>query len=177
MSEVAGDEQRDATGDAVEAGRGPEHSVIQFLKRKTGEAPQVTLLWGRLADVADGDRAALLVAMDALSDRMTAVIREQEGLAYRLGAGVRPIPGGAWILSATVGTRPENSERVDEPLETRGAGVVAGPQVTAGTGRSSGWALRHPPSVATACSPSPRFSNSRASEALVPVLPGSLAST
>jgi hypothetical protein len=53
------------------------------------EAPQVTLLWGRIAEVAPEDRAALLVAMDALSDRMTAIIREREGLAYRLGAGVR----------------------------------------------------------------------------------------
>jgi len=82
-----------------------------------GEAPQVTLLWGRIAEVVPGDRAALLVAMDALSDRMTAVIREREGLAYRLGAGVRPIPGGAWILSATVGTRPDNAGRVAELLE------------------------------------------------------------
>ena len=40
-----------------------------------GEAPQVTLLWGRIAEVAPEDRAALLVAMDALSDRMTAVMR------------------------------------------------------------------------------------------------------
>jgi predicted Zn-dependent peptidase len=82
-----------------------------------GEAPQVTLLWGKIADVAPEDRAPLLVAMDALSDRMTAVIREREGLAYRLGAGVRPVPGGAWILSATVGTRPGNSDRVAALLE------------------------------------------------------------
>ena len=64
------------------------------------------------------DRAALLVAMDAVSDRMTAIVREREGLAYRLGAGVRPIPGGAWILSAWVGTRPENSQRVVELLKS-----------------------------------------------------------
>jgi zinc protease len=92
-----------------------------------GEAPQVTLLWGRIAEVAPEDRAALLVAMDALSDRMTAVIREREGLAYRLGAGVRPIPGGAWILSATVGTRPDNAERVAGLLEELVAELSAGP--------------------------------------------------
>jgi zinc protease len=92
-----------------------------------GEAPQVTLLWGRIAEVAPEDRAALLVAMDALSDRMTAVIREREGLAYRLGAGVRPIPGGAWILSATVGTRPDNTERVGGLLEELVAELSAGP--------------------------------------------------
>jgi len=96
--------------DPVPAGEAPMVEI--------GDAPQVTLLWGRLAEVAPEDRAALLVAMDALSDRMTAVVREREGLAYRLGAGVRPIPGGAWILSARVGTRPENSRRVAELLAT-----------------------------------------------------------
>jgi zinc protease len=82
-----------------------------------GEAPQVTVLWGRIAEIAVEDRAPLLVAMDALSDRMTAVIREREGLAYRLGAGVRHVPGGMWILSASVGTRPENSGRVGGLIE------------------------------------------------------------
>lgn len=92
-----------------------------------GEAPQVTLLWGRLAEVTEEDRAALLVAMDALSDRMTAVIREREGLAYRLGAGVRAIPGGDWILSARVGTRPDNRERVAELLEELVDGLASAP--------------------------------------------------
>jgi len=92
-----------------------------------GGAPQVTLLWGRIAEVTSEDRAALLVVMDALSDRMTAVIREREGLAYRLGAGVRPIPGGAWILSANVGTRPENSDRVAGLLEELVAELSAEP--------------------------------------------------
>ena len=92
-----------------------------------GEAPQVTLLWGRIAEVTPEDRAALLVAMDALSDRMTAEIREREGLAYRLGAGVRPVPGGAWILSATVGTRPENGDRVAGLLEELVAELSAEP--------------------------------------------------
>ena len=82
-----------------------------------GEAPQVTLLWGRLADVRPQDRAALLVAMDAFSDRMVAVIREREGLAYRLGASARDVQGAGWILSAVVGTRPENRDRVAELLQ------------------------------------------------------------
>jgi predicted Zn-dependent peptidase len=58
---------------------------------------------------------------------MTAVIREREGLAYRLGAEVRPVPGGAWILSATVGTRPENGGRVAELLERVVADLAAEP--------------------------------------------------
>ncbi len=92
-----------------------------------GDAPQVTVLWGIRADVAAEDRGPLLVAMAALSDRMTAVIREQEGLAYRLGAGVRQIPGGGWVLSATVGTRPENTGRVAELLDELVAGLGSEP--------------------------------------------------
>jgi predicted Zn-dependent peptidase len=77
-----------------------------------GSAPQITMLWGRRFDVPASERAAFLVAVDALSDRMVAVIREQEGLAYRLGAGVRDLPGGQWLLAARVGTRPDNEARV-----------------------------------------------------------------
>jgi len=54
------------------------------------------------------------MAVNALSDRMVAVIREKEGLAYRLGAGVRGLPDGSWFVSASVGTRPENRERVEQ---------------------------------------------------------------
>jgi len=110
-----------AGGPHVEPIRGtyPRPAPVAEVQRiDGGEAPQVTLLWGRLVEVAAEDRAPMLVAMDALSDRMTAVIREREGLAYRLGASVRAIPGGAWVLSATVGTRPENSERVADLLES-----------------------------------------------------------
>jgi len=106
--------------------RGPypePQPLSEALEVEVGEAPQVTVLWGLIADVAAEDRAPMLVAMDALSDRMTAVIREGEGLAYRLGAGVRHLPGGGWILSATVGTRPKNTERVAALLEELVAGL------------------------------------------------------
>lgn len=52
------------------------------------------------------------MAVNALSDRMVAVIREKEGLAYQLGAGVRSMPDGSWLVSASVGTRPDNKEKV-----------------------------------------------------------------
>ena len=79
-----------------------------------GDAPQVTMLWGRRLTVEPSERAAFLVAVNALSDQMVAVVREQEGLAYRLGAGVRYLPGNEVLLSARVGTRPENQDRVSE---------------------------------------------------------------
>jgi predicted Zn-dependent peptidase len=93
--------------------------------KEAGGAPQVTLLWGRLTEVTAEDRAPLLMAMDALADRMTAVIREREGLAYRLGTGVRALPGGAWVASASVGTRPENTERVAALLAELATGLGA----------------------------------------------------
>lgn len=79
-----------------------------------GGPPQVNLGWGRLAEVPEAERAALVVALAALSDRMVAIIREKEGLAYGLGAGARALPGGAWLLSANVGTRSPNRARVRE---------------------------------------------------------------
>jgi predicted Zn-dependent peptidase len=135
-SPLAAEETLDLLEDAwsggpdAEPARGPYPEPMPAVEApavEIGEAPQVTLLWGRIADVAPEDRAPLLVAMDALSDRMTAVIREREGLAYRLGAGVRPVPGGAWILSATVGTRPDNGDRVAELLEGLVADLAAEP--------------------------------------------------
>jgi predicted Zn-dependent peptidase len=135
-SPLAAQETLDLVMDAFSGGpdaeptRGPYPEPMRAGKPPTveiGEAPQVTLMWGRIAEVAPEDRAAVLVSMDALSDRMTAVIREREGLAYRLGAGVRPVPGGAWILSATVGTRPENGDRVAELLDELVADLAAAP--------------------------------------------------
>jgi len=120
-------------GPATKPRRGPypaPQPAAQAPTVEIGDAPQVTLLWGRIAEVAAADRAPLLVAMDAFSDRMTAVIREREGLAYRLGASARAVPGGAWILSASVGTRPENSERVAVLLTELVEGLVGEPMST-----------------------------------------------
>jgi predicted Zn-dependent peptidase len=104
-----------AGGPAAAPARGPYPDPLPAAAAppvEIGDAPQVTVMWGRPAEVEPQHRAALLVVMDALSDRMTAVIREREGLAYRLGAGVRALPEGAWVVWATVGTRPENADRV-----------------------------------------------------------------
>ena len=84
------------------------------IEASDGDTPQVTMLWGRRLSIEPEERAAFLVAVNALSDQMVAVVREQEGLAYRLGAGVRYLPGNEVLLSALVGTRPENQERVSE---------------------------------------------------------------
>jgi predicted Zn-dependent peptidase len=116
-------------GPAASPRRGPYPPAVAATDREVtvdaGPAPQVTVLWGRAVEVAAADRAALLVAMEALSDRMTAGIREREGLAYRLGASVRHLPDGRWIVAARVGTRPDNARRVadlvNELVEELGA--------------------------------------------------------
>jgi predicted Zn-dependent peptidase len=150
-SPLAAQETLDLVRDAFSGGpdgmpaRGPYPDPKPAAEPPTveiGAAPQVTLLWGRIAEVVPEDGAPLLVAMDALSDRMTAVIREKEGLAYRLGAGVRPIPGGSWILSATVGTRPDNGERVAGLLEELVAGLAAEPLSTGDLDRLNARARR-----------------------------------
>ncbi|GEM_PF-986562 len=81
------------------------------------EAAQWSLQWGKIVTVAEEDRAALLVAVSSLSDRMVALIREKEGLSYSLGANVRSLPDGSWLIAAGVGTRPQNRARVEEIFE------------------------------------------------------------
>ncbi len=93
-----------------------------------GEKPErVIIAWGRIADVPPADRKALELALDAVSDRMTARIREAEGLAYRLGAGAGVLPDGRWLIRAVVTTRAGNRERVEELLAEILAGVATDP--------------------------------------------------
>jgi predicted Zn-dependent peptidase len=55
------------------------------------------------------DEPALAVMAQILSDRMAFEIRERQGLAYMVGAGLTLRPQGAW-LTASMGTRPANIE-------------------------------------------------------------------
>jgi predicted Zn-dependent peptidase len=73
---------------------------------------------GMVLDVAPGDRAALTIAVSMLSDRLAFDLRETKGLAYSIGASVRPW-GGRTRFDVAMGTRPEN-------LEEAKAGIVAG---------------------------------------------------
>lgn len=80
------------------------------------DTPQIALAWGHAVDVPKSDAPALLLALVALSDKMTAEIREKAGMAYRLGAGARALPGGKWWVECSVGTRPENRAAVETQL-------------------------------------------------------------
>ncbi|MBP7149760.1 MAG: insulinase family protein, partial [Acidobacteria bacterium] len=72
--------------------------------------PQVALGWGRIVQVGDAERPALSAALDALSDLMTAELREKAGLIYRHEAGARALPGGALMIQVGLSTRPENRD-------------------------------------------------------------------
>ena len=69
-------------------------------------------------DVAPEDRAALTIAVAMLSDRLAFDLRETKGLAYSIGATLRPW-GGRLRFEVAMGTRAEN-------LEQAGAGIVEG---------------------------------------------------
>ncbi len=92
-----------------------------------GDARQVTVLFGRRVPVPPADRAALDVALDVLSDRMVAEIREKRGLAYGLGAGASVLPDGSWLVGASVGTRPANREEVADLVRRLLAGLAEDP--------------------------------------------------
>ena len=70
-------------------------------------APQGYLALGGLLDVPETERPALSIAVAALSDRLAFELRETRGLAYSVGAALRPW-GGRWRIDVTMGTRPDN---------------------------------------------------------------------
>jgi len=105
------------TGHTPQRGPYPDTAAGDTTPSSGVTSPQITMLWGRKLKIPPEQRPDFLVAVDALSDRMVAVIREREGLAYRLGAGIRELPGGGWVLVAQVGTRPDNEARVKELMQ------------------------------------------------------------
>jgi zinc protease len=71
---------------------------------------------GDLVEVAPGDRAALTIAVAMLSERLAFDLRETRGLAYTIGASLRPW-GGRMRFEIAMGTRPAN-------LDDAKAGIV-----------------------------------------------------
>jgi len=87
------------------------------VEAKLGKS-QAYLAMGMLLDVPPADRAALTIAVAMLSDRLAFDLRETRGLAYSIGASVRPW-GGRTRFDVAMGTRPEN-------LDEARAGIVDG---------------------------------------------------
>jgi zinc protease len=74
-------------------------------------AKQAQVMMGRIAQLAPSDRAGVRLLAALLSDRMDRTIREQQGLAYRLGANASIAADRGW-LTINVGTRPDNVDTV-----------------------------------------------------------------
>jgi len=73
--------------------------------------PQVQLLFGKvLPVVSERERLALEIAGSILSARLFGTLREKEGLAYSIDAGVS-FPQGGTLLLIGMGTAPQNVER------------------------------------------------------------------
>ena len=72
---------------------------------------QAQVMMGRIAGLSPEDRAGVRLLAAILSDRMERTIREQKGLAYRLGASASIAADRGW-LTVNVGTRPENVDTV-----------------------------------------------------------------
>jgi len=85
-------------------------------------ATQGYVALGGLLDVPEDERAALSVAVAALSDRLAFDLRETRGLAYAIGASLRPW-GDRWRLDLTMGTRPENLETAEAGMREILAGL------------------------------------------------------
>ena len=78
---------------------------------------QAYLAMGTLLDVPPEDRPALTIAVAMLSDRLAFDLRETRGLAYAIGASVRPW-GGRTRLDVAIGTRAENLDEARAGIES-----------------------------------------------------------
>jgi zinc protease len=76
---------------------------------KLGKSQSYLSLAG-LLDVPPDDRAALTIAVAMLSDRLAFDLRETKGLAYSIGASLKPW-GGRTRLDVVMGTRAENLDQ------------------------------------------------------------------
>lgn len=83
---------------------------IQEVREHLGK-PQAQLLLGKvLPPVSDRERLALEIAGSILSAKLFGTLREKEGLAYSVEAGVS-FPQGGTLLLIGMGTAPQNLER------------------------------------------------------------------
>ncbi len=78
--------------------------------------PQGALLLGAVVEVAPADRAALWAAVNILSDRLAADLREKQGLAYSVGAGLSDLGNGRMLVTASMGTTAENMEKAESAI-------------------------------------------------------------
>jgi len=95
----------------------PVTSAAASTEVKLGKSQSYLSLAGVL-DVPSEDRAALTIAVAMLSDRLAFDLRETKGLAYSIGASLKPW-GGRMRFDIAMGTRADN-------LEQARAGILDG---------------------------------------------------
>jgi predicted Zn-dependent peptidase len=90
-------------------------------------ADQARVYLGRIDEAAADDRAGLMLLAAIASDRLAMTLREEQGLAYRLGASVTfsDQPALAW-LTVEMGTRPENRDQALAGLRSQMDSLRAG---------------------------------------------------
>jgi len=82
------------------------HTIID-----TVGGEQAYLFYGFLKTVDDNDKAALKALSLLLGDKIVFDVREKQGLAYRMGAGIDVIDNTA-LFYINMGTRPENVDKL-----------------------------------------------------------------
>jgi zinc protease len=82
------------------------HTIID-----TVGGEQAYLFYGFLKNVDDNDKAALKALSLLLGDKIVFDIREKQGLAYRMSAGINVIENRA-LFYINMGTRPENVDKL-----------------------------------------------------------------
>lgn len=78
----------------------------QRIERQAG-GERIYLFWGYVKDVDPADQAALKALSLVLSDRIVFDVRERQGMAYRMGAGISQA-GDRALFYIRLGTRPQN---------------------------------------------------------------------
>jgi zinc protease len=91
-----------------------------------GGGNQSSIRMGRVFEIDPKDRWALVVAVQIASEHMQQDLRETRGLAYSLGISV-DCEGNRAVLTASMGTRPENLEEAEAGVRSymTGSGLVA----------------------------------------------------
>jgi len=77
----------------------------------TVSGEQAYLFYGYITSIEDNDKAALKALSLLLGDKIIFDIREKQGMAYRMGAGINIIDDKA-LFNINLGTRPENVDKL-----------------------------------------------------------------
>ncbi|RMG48553.1 MAG: insulinase family protein [Acidobacteria bacterium] len=77
---------------------------------------QSSLRVGTIVDVPEKDLPALEVAVLVLSGRLQMDLRETQGLAYSIGAGLTPLGAGRRLLQIAMGTAATNLEHAEKEI-------------------------------------------------------------